>query len=408
MTTPRTPDIGRSHRRRADVDPPTPQPPSVEPPSVEPPSAEPPSVEPPSTSTATQSGSKRWLRPLVSGLVSLAIVVAIFWYFLPQFTSVSAVWSSIRAMTWLEMATITLAAMWNLMTYWFVTVAVTPGMTYRQAAVATETSTAISNTIPGGGAIAIGLTYAMFGSWGFSRSRTSVSLVVAGIWNNFAKLAMPILALSLLALQGKPSGGRIVAAGIGFGVLVASVVVLGMLLGSDATAKRLGLGAARVASMVLRIAGRPPAQGWEIATVKFRRRTALLVRARWHWITLATLVSHLSLYFVLLLALRHIGVSGNEVGWVEALAVFSFARLLTAIPITPGGLGIVEIALITGLSAAGGARPEVAAAVLIFRALTYVLPIPLGLATYLYWKRNRSWRRSPGQAPRTTLVPESL
>jgi uncharacterized protein (TIRG00374 family) len=132
------------------------------------------------------------------------------------------------------------------------------------------------------------------------------------------------------------------------------------------------------------------------------------VRARWLWITLATLVSHLSLYFVLLLALRHIGVSGHQVGWVEALAVFSFARLLTAIPITPGGLGIVEIALITGLSAAGGERPEVAAAVLLFRALTYVLPIPLGLATYLFWKRNRSWRRPPGEAPRTTLVPESL
>jgi uncharacterized membrane protein YbhN (UPF0104 family) len=386
MTTPQPPDIGHAQHHL-------------------PPSADP--AQPDSTAPA-QRASKRWLRPMLSGLVSLAIVVAIFWYFLPQFTSISAVWSSIKAMTWLEMATLTLAALWNLMTYWFVMVSVTPGLTYRQAAVATETTTAVSNTIPGGGAIGIALTYSMFGSWGFSRSRTSVSQIVAGLWNNFAKLAMPILALSLLALQGKPSGGRIVAAGVGLGALVAAVVVLGMLLGSDATAKRLGLVAARVASTILRVAGRPAAQGWELATVKFRRRTALLVRARWLWITLATLVSHLSLYFVLLFALRHIGVSGHEVGWVEALAVFSFARLLTAIPITPGGLGIVEIALITGLSAAGGERPEVAAAVLLFRALTYVLPIPLGLGTYLFWKRNRSWRRAPGEAPRTTLVPESL
>jgi uncharacterized protein (TIRG00374 family) len=100
-------------------------------------------------------------------------------------------------------------------------------------------------------------------------------------------------------------------------------------------------------------------------------------------------------------------VSGQDVGWIEALAVFSFARLLTAIPITPGGLGVVEVALITGLAAAGGARAEVAAAVLLFRGLTYVVPIPLGLATYLYYKRNRSWRREPNAAPRTELVPES-
>lgn len=346
------------------------------------------------------------LRPVLSGLVSLALVVGIFWYFIPQFTSMSAVWSAIRAMTWLEMVTLGLLAAWNLVTYWLVMVVVTPGLTYRQAAVATETSTAISNTLPGGGAIGLALTYSMFGSWGFSRSRTSVALVVAGIWNNFAKLGLPILALSLLALQGTPSGGRIIAAGFGVTALIVAVVLLGMLLSSEAAAERLGRTVAALVNKLRRLLNRPPVLGWEKATVRFRQRTALLVGARWPWITITTLISHLSLYLVLLLALRHIGVSEREVGWVEVLAVFSFARLLTAIPITPGGLGIVEVALITGLAAAGGARPQVAAAVLLFRALTYVVPIPFGLATYLFYKQNRSWRRAPGQAPRTELVPE--
>src|SRR4029453_4438496 len=111
--------------------------------------------------------------------------------------------------------------------------------------------------------------------------------------------------------------------------------------------------------------------------------------------TAATLISHLSLYLVLLVALRFLGVSDAQVGWAEALAVFTFARLLTAIPFTPGGLGVIELALITGLSAAGGARASVAAAVLVFRALTFVLPIPIGLGTYVFWQRNRSWRRAP-------------
>src|SRR5439155_17771464 len=139
---------------------------------------------------------------------------------------------------------------------------------------------------------------------------------------------------------------------------------------------------------------------------KFRDRTVLLLHARWCWIALATLVSHLSPFLLLLLALRFVGVDAAAVTAAEALAVFAFARLLTAIPFTPGGLGVVEFALITGLAAAGGARPEVAAAVLLFRGLTYVLPIPLGLATYVFYKRNRSWRRQPGTAPRSELVPE--
>jgi uncharacterized protein (TIRG00374 family) len=350
---------------------------------------------------------KRWIRPVVSGAVFLAIVVGIFWYFIPQFTSVSQVWSNITAMTGVEVATLVLAAVWNMATYLFLMVGVTPGLTYRQAFVATETSTAVSSTLPAGGAVGIALTYSMFGSWGFSRSRTSVSLVVAGIWNNFAKLGMPIFALSLLALQGKPSGGRVVAAVVGLAVLAGAVVALSMLLRSEASARRIGLAAASIANRVRRLLKRPGVDGWDRATVKFRGRTQLLVRARWLWISIATLVSHLSLFVVLLVALRHIGVSNSDVSWVEALAVFSFARLLTAIPITPGGLGIVEVALITGLAAAGGARAEVAAAVLLFRALTYVVPIPVGLLTYLYYKQNRSWRRAPNAAPRTALVPES-
>jgi len=46
--------------------------------------------------------------------------------------------------------------------------------------------------------------------------------------------------------------------------------------------------------------------------------------------------------------------------------------------------------------------------VLIFRALTYVLPIPVGLVTYVIWQRKKSWRREPNTAPRTDLVPETV
>jgi uncharacterized membrane protein YbhN (UPF0104 family) len=48
---------------------------------------------------------------------------------------------------------------------------------------------------------------------------------------------------------------------------------------------------------------------------------------------------------VLLVTLRHVGVSDAEVSWAEVLAVFAFARLATAIPLTPGGAGFVEAVL---------------------------------------------------------------
>lgn len=358
--------------------------------------------------TAGDRPSRPRGRRLVGGVLSLALVVGVFVWFLPQFTSLADVWTSVRGMTWVELTVLVLAAAWNLATYQVVMVSTTPGLKLRQAFVSTQATTAVSNTVIGGAAISLGLTYAMNSSWGFSRSRTSVALLVSGLWNNFAKLALPVFALALLALSAPPSPGRITAGLAGLAALIVAVVLLGALLRSQEGAERIGLAAGRIASVLRRPFGRGPVTGWELATTKFRARTALLLRARWHWITLATLVSHLSLFLVLLLALRFVGVGADQVSAVQALAVFAFARLLTAIPFTPGGLGVVELALITGLAAAGGPRALVAAAVLVFRALTYVLPIPIGMGTYLLWRHNRSWRREPNTAPRTQLVPESV
>jgi hypothetical protein len=79
-----------------------------------------------------------------------------------------------------------------------------------------------------------------------------------------------------------------------------------------------------------------------------------------------------ALFLVLLIALRHVGVSGGEVAWAEALGAFAIARLLTALPITPGGLGFIELGLTADLVVAGGPEVPVVAAVLVFRALTYL------------------------------------
>ena len=54
---------------------------------------------------------------------------------------------------------------------------------------------------------------------------------------------------------------------------------------------------------------------------------------------------------------------------------------------TPGGLGVVELGLAAALVLAGGEEAEVVAGVLVFRGLTFVLPIPLGALTYWWWRR---------------------
>src|ERR1700712_2353088 len=162
-------------------------------------------------------------RRLIGPLFSVALLGAVLFWFLPQFTSIADVWTSVRSMSWTQITILVLAAIWNLATYQFVVLSTMPGQNFRQATVATETTTAVSNTVIGGAAIALGLTYSMNSSWGFSRSRTSVSLLVSGLWNNFAKLGLPVLALVLLSFESHPSPGRVIAGLAGVAGLVVAV-----------------------------------------------------------------------------------------------------------------------------------------------------------------------------------------
>jgi uncharacterized protein (TIRG00374 family) len=333
------------------------------------------------------------LRRAFQILIALAVIALVFFFALPKIADYSKVWAEISEMTWLELVTITAVAVWNIVTYWFVMVASLPGSNYWQAMKVNQTSTAIANTMPGGGALGIGVTYAMYTSYGFTPSEIGLSIGVSGIWNNFAKLGMPVIALALLTIQGSVSTSLVFASLAGVGALVAAILLFGLSLRSEAQARAIGNRLSRAIASIKKVLKRPAGKPWGDSFARFRSDAIHLVKRRWKELTLATVVSHLSLFLVLLLTLRHVGVSENEVGWVQVLAAFSFVRLVSALPITPGGLGVVELGLTAALVTAGGNRAQVVASVLVYRALTYLLPIPFGGITYVLWQRHAEQRR---------------
>lgn len=337
--------------------------------------------------------------PVLRIVLSLAVVVVIFVGVLPRIADFSKVWGTLRDMTWLEGFTLTLAAIWNLITYWILVMTTLPGLSFGQAIVVTETSTAVANTLPGGQAFGLGIAYSMFSSWGFRRSTIASSLVVSGIADLFAKLSLPVIALVILGFSTGTSGGLVTAAVVGVGLLCAGIALLVLVLRSERSARLVGERFGSIASFLSRLVGRAPVREWGDGTVRWRAETVDLLHGRWWKVVGAALLSHASLFLVLLVALRHVGISGDEVSGAEALGAFAVARLLTALPITPGGLGIIELGLTAALVVAGGPEVPVVAAVLVFRALTYLLQIPFGAVTYLLWQHRRSWRRGTPESP---------
>ena len=73
----------------------------------------------------------------------------------------------------------------------------------------------------------------------------------------------------------------------------------------------------------------------------------------------------------------------------EAFAAWSLARVIGSLPITPGGLGLVEVGLTSVLVGFGGNKAGVVAAVLLFRFLTIVPTLLLGAGAGFVWRRYR-------------------
>ena len=86
------------------------------------------------------------------------------------------------------------------------------------------------------------------------------------MWNAFIKLALPVLALSLIALQGDASRSRVAAGAVAIVLLGVAVGGFGQMLRSHRAAARAGRLAERAANRARRLLRRPPVGDWSAAT----------------------------------------------------------------------------------------------------------------------------------------------
>jgi putative heme transporter len=319
----------------------------------------------------------------------VAVVVATFAFVLPRIADYRDVWGVVKTLSWPEVALLLGATLLNLVTFAPPWMAALPGLRFRQAFVVTQASTASTYLAPAGVAVGMALSFAMLRAWGFASSAVALAVAVTGVWNQLAMLAFPTVALALLALSGDALTALDTIAAVGFAILVVIVAGFAAGLSSPRLARRVGDFAARIVSWGLRLLRKEPVDWDGAAFVRFRSQTNRLLKGRWHVLTLATLAGQLAVFLVLLVSLRVLGVSEGDVSAVEAFAAWSLVRLLGSIPITPGGLGVVELGLTTALVGFGGNQVDVVAAVLVYRALTVAPTLVIGLLAGVTWKRYR-------------------
>jgi uncharacterized protein (TIRG00374 family) len=341
---------------------------------------------PPEPAPPRSGKAKRIIQAVVSLAIGWALLVGV----LPRLADLGEVWATVRGMTFIQTAVLIGIAVWNVFGYQLVMMASLPGLRFRHAFLTGQIAAAVTNTVPAGSVVGIGVTYAVLSSFGHGAGNIAMASVLSGWWNALTIFALPSVAALVLALRGSTNTLLLSAAGVGLALLAAAIAVLVLVSTSERFARALGRISGRFVSGLRRLWRKGPVGGWDEGLARFQRGSAVLIRERWHLLTLATLVSHLSIFWVLLACLRDLGVGPEVISWPEALGAFAVVRLATAVPITPGGLGLVEVGLTAALvliaGEAAAAESAVVAAVLLFRALTFLFQVMLGLVCYLAWR----------------------
>ncbi len=330
-------------------------------------------------------------RKMLGTAASLGLVAAIFIFGLPRVASYRSAWVSIGLMTWPQALLVAVAALASFAASWLVICAVLPSIRLPQAAVVNLGSTAVANTLPAGGVLAMGVSWAMFSGWKVSTADYILYTLVSGIWNVFARLGLPIIALLIIAISGQSETGLLIGSAVGLAFLIAFVAGFWLMLHSESFARRISDWLQTALVFACRLARRPQPSPRTASFCDFRDRAAGLIARRGWRITIATTASNLALWLVLLASVRGLGLSQAQVPWQTSLAV---------LPITPGGAGITELGLVGTLAggAGHGRAAQVTAAVLLYRAVTYLLPIPVGALACLAWRCTPSTRHRPRSA----------
>jgi len=253
-------------------------------------------------------------------------------------------------------------------------------------------ATAASRVLPGGGAAANALQYAMLVRGGVPSATAASGLTAVSLMITGTVFALPALALP--AVIGGTGIDRDLAraAWAGAAALVLLVAAGALLLFKDGPLRTSGRLVQRAVDRLKR-RERPPD---ELAERLLLERDVIrdVLTSDWLKAVLATAGRWAFDYCSLLLALLAVGARPAP---TAVLLAFCVAQALALIPLTPGGLGFVEAGLTGTLALAGVAAGDALVAVLAYRLAAYWLPLPVGAVAYVV--HGRSFPKSVRAAP---------
>jgi hypothetical protein len=267
---------------------------------------------------------------------------------------------------------------------WELTRIAVPGTSWFVSATSQLTSNAMVKVTPGGPIVAGAVYFQMLSVSGVPMGQAAAALAAVSVLSTMVLFSFPGVAVVLAALSAPIPRGLLPVALAGtvlFLVMLGGAVVL---VRYDRPLRWIGWAVERLTVWASQRLGRE----WKASADGFVARRDEVIEALgarwWKAITMAVL-NWLLDYLALVVALLAVGARPRA---SLVLLAFGAAAVLGMIPITPGGLGFVEVGLTGILTVSGVAADAAALATLAYRLFQFWLPIPAGLAAYLLFRRR--------------------
>ena len=242
---------------------------------------------------------------------------------------------------------------------------------------------AAAKILPGGGATGGVVQAKILIDSGQPPQAVASGLTAIGLLNNAVLFLLPILTIPAL-LIGPPPAEQL-QLGLVVSVLLAAVIVT---IGVTAlTWPRLVAATGRAIGAVVHVVRRKVTpEGVAAGLLAQRQRISDAFRGRWWRSVFAMAASRMFDYASLVAALVAFGAHARP---AEVLLAFVVSQALAIVPITPGGVGFVDVGL-TGMLVLIGIPTDTAViGTLLYRLFSFWLPIPIGAFAWAGWRFGR-------------------
>jgi len=312
--------------------------------------------------------------------VLLAVTAVSLYLLLPGLVSVFSSWRSLEHLDWPFAVLVLLFEVGSSLCLWEVDRIALATNGWFPIACAQLAGNALGRIVPGS---ATPFTVVMLQKTGLDAGDAAAALTASTGLQISTALALPVLAIPAMTSVAPVDRGLANAAYLGVAVVVLLLGAGAVLLQTDPPLEWIGCGIQRLLNTTVR--RRRPVTGRADELLSDRKFIRNTLERRWKPAVPAPVGSAGFDYLALLCASRAVGADPRP-----SLVVLAYAsaELLAQIPFTPGGLGFVEAGLVGTLTLAGVPGAAALAATLLYRLVSYWLPIPVGGVAYLLFRHR--------------------